>query len=255
MCTVSFIPLKKGAILTSNRDEHISRGIALHPEFYQLNGKMLVFPKDKKAGGTWFISNAHGDAGVLLNGAFEKHTPIPPYRKSRGLVLSEIFQSGSPSDALQGYKLAGIENFTIILWEQKQLKEVKWDGNKLATKNHNPQQAHIWSSVTLYDKIMMAERQGWFNSWLLNQKDIRQPDILNFHSSTHTNNKDYGLRISRDNKISTTSITSLRLENQKATFYHKDFIQNIESMLEYDLMQIPHTIIPTNSESEIAQKN
>lgn len=255
MCTVSFIPLKKGAILTSNRDEHISREIALHPEFYQLNGKMLVFPKDSKAGGTWFISNAHGDTGVLLNGASEKHTPMPPYRKSRGLVLPEIFQSGSPFDALKQYNLADIENFTIILWEQNKLKEIKWDGNKLLAKSHNPQRAHIWSSVTLYDENMMAERHGWFNSWVQNRNDIRQPDILDFHSITHTNNKEYGLRISRNNNISTTSITSLRLENQKATFYHKDFIQNIESILEYDLMQAPNTIIPTNSESEIAQKN
>ncbi len=84
MCTVSFIALTKGAILTSNRDEHVSRSIALYPEIYQANNRKIMFPKDSKAGGTWFISNENGDIGVLLNGAFEKHVPMPPYCKSRG---------------------------------------------------------------------------------------------------------------------------------------------------------------------------
>lgn len=255
MCTVSFISTKKGVILTSNRDEHISRGIALYPEFYQLNGKILAYPKDSKAGGTWFISNEKGDAGVLLNGAFEKHIPLPPYRKSRGLVLPELFQYDSAFETLKAYDLTGIENFTIILWEQQQLREIKWDGTKLFVQLHNPKQAHIWSSVTLYSEKMITERHGWFNNWLLSDKIIMQPDILDFHSNTSANNKEYGLRISRDNEISTSSITSISLENQKATFYHKDLIQNIESTLQYDLMQKPTIITSITTESEIAQKN
>ncbi len=255
MCTVTFIPLKKGNILTSNRDENISRGIALYPEFYQLNDKKLAFPKDIKAGGTWFISNEFGDAGVLLNGAFEKHIPMPPYRKSRGLVLPEIFQTNSPFEALKKYNLAGIENFTIILWEQEQLKEVKCDGKKLFIKDHNPQDAHIWSSVTLYSENMIAERHRWFNEWVQLHTDITQPDILNFHSSTHTTNQEYGLRISRTNQIATSSITSLCLENKEAVFYHHDLIQNIESSLRYSLRNVQLTNSSTITYNDIAQKN
>jgi len=239
MCTVSFIPVKKGVILTSNRDEHVSRGIALYPEFYQHNGKRLACPKDSKAGGTWFISNEKGDIGVLLNGAFEKHIPLPPYRKSRGLVLPEIFQSSSPFETLKEYNLAGIENFTIILWEQQELREIKWDGIKLFIQTHHPKRVHIWSSVTLYSEKMINQRHGWFNNWLRSSKIITQQDILDFHNNTSSNNKEYGLRVSRDNEISTSSITSISLENKKVIFYHKDLIQNIESKLEYDLIQVP----------------
>lgn len=255
MCTVSFIPLKKGIILTSNRDEHLGRGIALYPEFYQFNDKKLVFPKDSKAGGTWFISNEHGDTGVLLNGAFEKHISMPPYIKSRGLVLPEIFQSHSPFEALKKYNLAGIENFTIILWEQEQLKELKWDGKKIFVKIHNPQEAHIWSSVTLYSENMINERHGWFNNWLSSCNNITQLEILGFHSKTNTVNKEYGLRISRANQIATSSITSFCIDNKAVVFYHHDLIQNIESTLNYSMMQAQHIITPTNTESEIAQKN
>lgn len=255
MCTVTYIPTKNGAILTSNRDEHISRGIALYPEIYQFNNRKLIYPKDSKAGGTWFISNEHGDAGVLLNGAFEKHIPTPPYRKSRGHVLPEIFQFTSPFDALKEYNLAGIENFTIILLEQGILREFKWDGGKLKMKLHDKGQAHIWSSVTLYDENMIAERHGWFNNWLQLHSEISQKDILNFHTGTHTTNKDYGLLISRKNKISTTSTTSLCIRQQKAELYHRDFIQNIESILQYDLMQVQHFNTLTTYESEFAKKN
>jgi len=255
MCTVSFIPIKNGVILTSNRDEHVSRGIAQYPEFYMLHGRKLAFPKDTKAGGTWFISNENGDTGVLLNGAFEKHLPAPPYRKSRGLVLPELFQQDSPFEAMKQYDFSGIENCTIILWEQEQLREIKWDGKKLNIKNHNPRQAHIWSSVTLYDKAMITERHGWFHNWVTSQTPINQQNILHFHSNTEAENKEFGLRISRNNKISTTSITSLCIQNQTAHFYHKDYIQNVESILEYDLMNVTQIVSPAITDNETAQKN
>ena len=255
MCTVSFIPLTNGVILTSNRDEHVSRGIAQYPEFYRLNGRKLVFPKDTKAGGTWFITNEKGDAGVLLNGAFEKHVPVPPYRKSRGLVLPELFQHDSPFEAMKQYDFSGIENFTIILWQQEELREIKWDGKKLKAKNYDARQAHIWSSVTLYDKEMINERHGWFHNWIASQNHISQQNILDFHSNTEAENKEFGLRISRNNKISTTSITTLCIQNQKASFYHKDYIQHIESTLDYDLLNVPLISSPVNADNETPKKN
>jgi len=255
MCTVSFIPVKNGIIFTSNRDEHISRGIAQYPGFYLLNGRKLAFPKDAKAGGTWFITNENGDTGVLLNGAFEKHIPVPPYRKSRGFVLPELFQQASPFEAMKQYDFSGIENCTIILWEQEQLREIKWDGKKITTKNYNPRQAHIWSSVTLYDTEMIIERHGWFRNWIASQEQITQQHILNFHSNTEIENNEFGLRISRNNKISTTSITSLCIQHLKANLYHKDFIQHIESTLDYDLLNVLPISSPEIADNETAQKN
>ncbi|MBI2284494.1 MAG: NRDE family protein [Bacteroidetes bacterium] len=253
MCTVTYIPTKNGVILTSNRDEHISRGIAFYPEFYQVNNRKLVFPKDSKAGGTWFISNEFGDTGILLNGAIEKHKPMLSYRKSRGLVLPDIFQSDSPLTALKNYNCNGIENFTIILWEQCVLREIQWDGEKLIMKLLDRGQAHIWSSVTLYNKLMIAERHNWFNNWLQQNPDMTQKNVLDFHGNTHAANKEYGLLISRKNRISTTSITSLCIEQKKVQFRHKDLLQDVESMLQYDLMNIPH--INLQSINESVQKN
>ncbi len=255
MCTVTFFPWGNGVFITSNRDEHNSRGIAKNPEMYQFNAKKLTFPKDAKAGGTWFISNELGDTGVLLNGAFDKHVSLAQYRMSRGLILIEIFQSDSPFEALMKLNLDGIENFTIILWENRLLREIKWDGIKLFVRNHDPQKAHIWSSVTLYSSHMIMERHKWFSDWLISKKKISQQKILEFHSSAGLGNQEYGLRISRDNNISTSSITSLSIKNQRARYYHIDFIQNIESAFEYELLQFSDLMTPLIKISEVTKQD
>jgi hypothetical protein len=255
MCTVSYIPLKNGAILTSNRDEHINRGIALYPAFYQLNGKQCVFPRDNKAGGTWFMSNEEGATGILLNGAFEKHLSMPPYRKSRGLILTEIFQADSPGVRLIDYNLEGIENFTIILWENAELKEFRWDGNRLFKKDLDPGLPQIWSSATLFTQSMMLERQKWFTDWADSMKAITQRNIIDFHLNTQKNNKEYGLCISRENNIATSSITSIWVQDKNALLYHKDKIRDFESTLTYELSKKQMIVSKTITENEILQKS
>lgn len=71
MCTVSFVATNDKIIITSNRDEKTVRPSAIPPRNYTVNGKKLIFPKDPKAGGTWFVANADGTILVLLNGADE----------------------------------------------------------------------------------------------------------------------------------------------------------------------------------------
>ena len=255
MCTVSFIQSQDGVVFTSNRDEHISRGIALYPEIYKSNGHKLIYPRDSKAGGSWFVSNEKGNTGILLNGAFEKHSPQPPYRKSRGLMLLDLFDTGSPYEIIRNYNFKGIENFTLILWQGGVLREIKWDGLRLKERKHNSGLPHIWSSVTLYTEKMIHERHQWFRNWILSNNKISPQDILSFHNHTQNDNKEYGLRISRDSKISTTSITSLCLKNQQAIFRHFDLIQDIESILEYDLQQVQHLTTTLTDTDELAQKN
>ena len=64
-------------------------------------GEKIIFPKDPKAGGTWYAIDEFGTILVLLNGADEKHKVQLPYRKSRGLIVLDIISSGSPKDFWQ----------------------------------------------------------------------------------------------------------------------------------------------------------
>ena len=105
MCTVTYIPVNDKYFISSNRDEKNSRSQAAPPAVYKLNNIMLIFPKDADAGGSWIALHENGNAAVLLNGAFEKHNPLPPYKKKQGPGLfkyyfpgkaREIFSSNRP---------------------------------------------------------------------------------------------------------------------------------------------------------------
>jgi len=76
MCTVSFIPSGSQYIITSNRDEHISRPLALQPQEETIGNVKILFPKDAKAGGTWFALSENGSVAVLLNGGFVNHLQL-----------------------------------------------------------------------------------------------------------------------------------------------------------------------------------
>ncbi len=90
MCTVSFVFVKGKAILTHNRDEKAARPSAIEPLKYSINQQNIYFPKDQKAGGTWFAVAESGTVLVLLNGADEKHKLKTSYRKSRGLIFLDL---------------------------------------------------------------------------------------------------------------------------------------------------------------------
>lgn len=98
MCTVSFVATNDKIIITSNRDEKTVRPSAIPPRNYTVNGKNIIFPKDPKVGGTWFVANADGAILVLLNGADEKHEMQLSYRKSRGLIVLDMISSFSPKN-------------------------------------------------------------------------------------------------------------------------------------------------------------
>ena len=68
------------------------------PKNYLINNKNIIFPKDAKAGGTWFAASESGTILVLLNGAKEKHQVQLSYRKSRGQIVLDIISSFSPKD-------------------------------------------------------------------------------------------------------------------------------------------------------------
>ena len=70
MCTVSFVNSNQKIIITSNRDEQIVRP-SIEPKNYLINDKNIFFPKDTKAGGTWYAIDEEANILVLLNGDLE----------------------------------------------------------------------------------------------------------------------------------------------------------------------------------------
>lgn len=224
MCTVSFVCSNDKIIITSNRDEKVVRPSATPPKSYTINGKQVLFPKDPKAGGTWFAVDADGTVLVLLNGADEKHKVQLPYRKSRGLIVLDIISSVSPKRFWDELDLDNIEPFTLVLFQEGQLFQLRWNGNQKTTVSLDTHKNHIWSSSTLYPKEIRAKRSDWFYTFLDVNPEISETEMLHFHRYTEEKNQENGLVINRNEEMKTLSITQSVIESRKVTILHCDLM-------------------------------
>jgi len=214
MCTVTYIPAPGGPFLTSSRDEQRTRPPALEPGYYAGDTGRLLFPKDPRAGGTWFAAHGIGHVAVLLNGAWQRHTSRPPYRRSRGLVLVELTDQADPLQAFHSMDLEGIEPFTLILVEERLLHECRWDGTTKFHRAPDPTLPHIWSSVTLYKPDVIRKKEQWFHTWLQDHPPPSVEDVLNFHHFTDSGDPHNSILMNRDDQTLTVSITLIHHQHQ-----------------------------------------
>jgi uncharacterized protein with NRDE domain len=227
MCTVSFVCSNDEIIITSNRDEKIIRPSAIPPKNYTLNGKNIIYPKDSKAGGTWYAVDENGTVLVLLNGADEKHEVKLPYRKSRGQIVLEMI-STSPKDFWNEINLENIEPFTLVLFQEKKLFQLRWNGVEKSTLDLETYKNYVWSSSTLYSKAIREQRSSWFYTFLDSNPEITEAKMLHFHRYTEVDNNEHGLVINRNNEMKTLSITQSVIEKNKVMIRHLDLIADKE---------------------------
>lgn len=225
MCTVSFVSAGNKKIITSNRDEHIGRQTAYAPVIETINGQPILFPKDARAGGTWFAASAEAVVAVLLNGAFVKHVPQQPYRKSRGLVLLDIITAHQPFVFIEEVSLEGIEPFTLVLHQFDRLTELRWDGNNKHTRELDANGHYIWSSATLYTDEVITHRKKLFEEFI-RLKPIPTPGaVQEFHSDDHRDEEN-GFVINRNTGMKTFSITQAEIGQEQIIFRHTDLLQH-----------------------------
>ena len=231
MCTVTFVKHGQSVIITSNRDEQVGRKPALPPAPYDFRGKMLYFPKDGLAGGTWYVADEAGNVAVLLNGAAEKHEFRTDWRKSRGLVLLELFGEDNPREAWDAYDFSGIEPFTLVLFANGALHQLRWDSRATERVDLPVNVPHIWSSSPLYEAEVRQWRQERF---LQHLGGIADPDhILDFHRSE---SPDAGKSIVIDRGfLKTLSITQTVMDSEALTMRHIDLRDGAEHALSFTL--------------------
>lgn len=227
MCTVSFVRSGDKIIVTSNRDEHVERP-SLPPRQYKIGGKNVLFPKDPKAGGTWFAVDANAHVIVLLNGAAEKHLWNPPYRKSRGLIVLDLIASDSPIEAWKTIDLDGIEPFTLVLYENQKLYQLRWNGTQKESVELDTKHNYIWSSSTLYPQNMRDQRAEWFERFLDTKPEVDESEMFHFHRYTQETDHQNGLVMDRGS-LKTLSITQAVIERNKVHLRHSDLLGQKES--------------------------
>jgi uncharacterized protein with NRDE domain len=244
MCTVTYLPLKNGFLLTSNRDERTVRKLALKPEVQEINGVVLLFPKDQHAGGTWIATAPNNRTVCLLNGAFEPHIPSPPYRKSRGLVVLDFFSYNTTDEFATTYILQDIEPFTMLIAEQEKLLELHWNGIQCNFTVLNPLTPHIRSSSTLYTPQIKKLREDWFAEWLNKHVSYTIEDVLSFHlfggEGEDAANK---VRMKREGFVQTVSITCVQNENGKSKMHYADLVNCTENSFQTFSFNLPEEAV------------
>lgn len=213
-------------IITSNRDEKVIRPNAIEPKNYLINNKNIIFPKDPKAGGTWFAVDESGTTLVLLNGAKEKHSVKSSYRKSRGLIVLDMISNSSPKDFWQEIDLENIEPFTLVLFQDNELFQLQWNGINKESILLDTEKNHVWSSVTLYPKDIRGNRSNWFYTFLASNPEVSEQEMLYFHRYTQAENQENGLVINRNDELKTLSITQAVTEINRVAILHSDLIAN-----------------------------
>ncbi|MBC6489859.1 NRDE family protein [Flavihumibacter stibioxidans] len=241
MCTVTYLPTDSGVLITSNRDEKIVRSRALPPASYEMNGHRLVFPRDPDAAGTWITMKENGQMAVLLNGGWQKHEPVYPYRKSRGLVFLDIAATDNLFEGFESVSLENIEPFTIVLFQDGMLQENRWDGSRKHSRFMDASEPQIWSSVTLYSDEVIRQRKDWFHAWLLQHPSPDIQAVRSFHLFGGAGDEHNGIRMNRNNEMLTVSITSMEKTPNTATMFYTDLLEDAHFQVEVSLTKVPVT--------------
>ncbi|HRH03810.1 MAG TPA: NRDE family protein [Bacteroidia bacterium] len=232
MCTVTYYKSENKTIVTSNRDEHISRPAALFPALHSYQNKAVYFPQDPLAQGTWFAVDTLGRTFVLLNGADKKHQHQPPYKRSRGLILLDLLSAEVLAEAWEQINLNKIEPFTLITIAGDELLQLRWDEKEKSLIQLDTAIPRIWSSATLYEEIAIENRKIWFKEFLESTPEtIDSQGLLNFHTGTQIKDKVNGLIINRNQQLLTKNITQCVIEQDRFTLTHMDLLQNKQQQL------------------------
>ncbi|MNU15528.1 hypothetical protein D3C71_36640 [compost metagenome] len=232
MCTVSFVNTGSSLVFTSNRDEKKNRDKAVFPAVLKSDGKKMFFPKDQKASGTWFVADDKGNVAILLNGAFRKHENKPFYKKSRGVILLDLFKNENISEAFHQYDFSEIEPFQLLVYSQKKLMRLLWDGKERHEILLNMHESHLLSSSTLYRDEMVNFRKKSFAEF--QEEHIVTPEsVLDFHT-THQIEKEESIQPEIKEKYITVSITQLVITKESTMFFYNDLLENIKQTKEIE---------------------
>ncbi|MFT5892695.1 MAG: hypothetical protein ACI9Y7_002807 [Dokdonia sp.] len=238
MCTVTYIPKgNSNFILTSNRDEAVGR-TTLVPDFYDVDGVKMLFPKDAVAGGSWIGISEKNSMICLLNGGFENHVKVENYKMSRGVVVKELLKADNLSAAIDDFDYKGIEPFTIVAidWSLKlKATELVWDGNK-AHITVLPDTPKIWSSSTLYDAAMKQKRYDWFDAFL-KETTFDASDMYDFHTTAGEGDKNVDVRLDRG-LLKTVSVTQVEKTSDNCAMTYSDLQKGEVHRTEFDTVTV-----------------
>jgi len=223
MCTILYAPTGKSSFIASLRDESPMRTHALAPAAYDGNEMRYVMPLDPTGGGTWVGYNELGTAIVLMNGGFARHTPHPPYRMSRGIIVRTLLDARMPVVEWMLMPMEDIEPYTLIVFAEGKLFRLTWDGKEKSRQALDETTPHIFSSSTLYDENARNMREGYFRNWIAMNPPLDKLSILNFFQSLKDTQN--GFIMNRDEIVRTLSYSFICMDKAGYSFHYYDLLK------------------------------
>jgi hypothetical protein len=219
MCILSLVRTTNSIVLTSNRDEQRARPNSLPPEIISSNNRKSILARDAQAQGTWLLTDNAGRTAVLLNGAFEYHTPAPPYRESRGVILMNLFQEDNFKSAFLFYNLENIEPFQVVYLDQAQSFQCVWDGIQKHVFQIDLSKPSVFFSPTLYQREQQDLKKNHFLKSLEKANSIDAETLFEFHTSQNTEHSDLNFFMNRENQT-TKSVSQIELHATLSHYRH-----------------------------------
>jgi len=217
VCTVSWVHQESGYQLFCNRDEKLSRPVALSPRLRTREGVRFVSPIDAAAGGTWIGVNEFGISICLLNGA--PQTDSRP-RTSRGLLIPRLISAGSRLDVMermQGVDLETFAPFTIVVLDAaKGTSVVTWDGQSTREMSRGDVCMPLISSSFDPDGVANARRQEFLKRRIA-EGAANERLLTGFHSSHGERKGAYSTCMHRAD-AETVSFSQIRVTESEIEF-------------------------------------
>lgn len=148
MCTVTFIPRRAGFCLAMNRDEQLTRPMALRPRTAIIGGRRVICPTEP-GGGTWIALNDRGNCLALINwysvsrragpGAVTRGRIVQSARVADTSRAVEAALGSLPLERVNPFRLIGVFPAT------REVCEWRWDLHELTRAGHG-WQSRQWNS-------------------------------------------------------------------------------------------------------------
>lgn len=167
MCTLTFIPKPHGYLLGMNRDERLTREVALPPEPVTTSNMSAVYPRES-GGGTWIGSNAAGITFCLLNQNPASQAQVK--ERSRGEIIPALLQASRFPQAMRSVQhmdLNGLFPFVLVgIFPAEQIiSQCQWDGKELKFLRIGWDVRHWFSSGVSDEMARKVRGSTCYEAW------------------------------------------------------------------------------------------
>lgn len=228
MCTLILQKKSNKTTIGFNRDEIEARGLSSKISTKYIKNNRVYFISDNKINGSWLSISENGRYIFLLNGEFNKHKSIKPYKHSRGIIPIE-YHKYKNIEYFHKKNFYNIEPFTCICNIENKILDFCWDGktkhfNFIYNFNHL-----IKQSSPLYDDDIKLKRQ---------KEIIKKIKTLGVNKTLlvkKNNIKNSMLYVGNISTIKTVSKTVISVYNNNINILFENFIKNTTENISFEI--------------------